>query len=85
MCINKMRIIFLFWREWHHRNNVVHDDGKASITGSVNFLQSYLVSLEGLDQVKIHVKGKCKLIPDSNLQLRERPRLQNGRSHWRVG
>jgi hypothetical protein len=64
MCINKVGIIILFWRTWQHRNNVVHSDSKASITASVNFLQSYVVSLEGLDQVKIDVKGKCKLIPE---------------------
>jgi hypothetical protein len=57
-------IIFLLWRVWHHRNNVVHGDGKASITASVNFLQSYVVLLEGLNQVKVDVKGKSKLIPE---------------------
>jgi hypothetical protein len=34
--------IFLLWRAWHHRNNIVHDDGKASISALVSFLSNYL-------------------------------------------
>jgi hypothetical protein len=37
----RVRIIFLLWRVWHHRNNVIHGDGKASITPSVQFLVTY--------------------------------------------
>jgi ribonuclease HI len=35
------KIIFLLWRVWHHRNNVVHGDGKASISAPVPYLVSY--------------------------------------------
>jgi hypothetical protein len=35
------KIIYLLWRSWHHRNNVVHGDGKASISSSVQFLVNY--------------------------------------------
>jgi hypothetical protein len=38
------KVIFLLWRAWHHRNNVVHGDGKASISASVSFLENYLTS-----------------------------------------
>jgi ribonuclease HI len=37
----RAKIIFLLWRAWHHRNNVIHGDGKASITASVQFLVNY--------------------------------------------
>jgi hypothetical protein len=40
----RSRVLFLLWRVWHHRNNVVHGDGKATITASVNFLANYLTS-----------------------------------------
>jgi ribonuclease HI len=39
---------------WHHRNNVVHGDGKASITASalfiVNYHRSFLAARYSLDQ-----------------------------------
>jgi hypothetical protein len=35
------KIIFLLWRTWHHRNNIIHGDGKALVSASVNFLVSY--------------------------------------------
>jgi hypothetical protein len=38
------KVMFLMWRAWHHRNNVVHGDGKASILASVSFLANYLTS-----------------------------------------
>jgi ribonuclease HI len=34
-------IIFLLWRAWHHRNNIVHGDGKASVSASVPYLVNY--------------------------------------------
>jgi ribonuclease HI len=37
-------IIFLLWHVWHHRNNVVHGDGKASITASTSFISNYYQS-----------------------------------------
>jgi hypothetical protein len=40
----RSRVLFLWWRVWHHHNNVVHGDGKATITASVNFLANYLTS-----------------------------------------
>jgi hypothetical protein len=36
------KIIFLMWHVWHHRNNVVHVDGKASIIASVQYISNYL-------------------------------------------
>jgi ribonuclease HI len=35
------KIIFLLWRSWHHRNNIVHGDGKASVSASVSYLVNY--------------------------------------------
>ncbi|XP_047071763.1 tryptophan--tRNA ligase, cytoplasmic-like [Lolium rigidum] len=42
----RVKLLFLLWRTWHHRNNAVHGDGKASIAASVPFLQSYVDSLQ---------------------------------------
>jgi ribonuclease HI len=38
------KVIFLLWRVWHHRNNVVHVDGKASIIASARYISNYLQS-----------------------------------------
>ena len=40
----RSKVIFLIWRVWNHRNNVVHGDGKASISASVSYLVSYHLS-----------------------------------------
>ena len=42
----------------HHRNNVVHGDGKASI--NVKFLQIYVVSFDGINR-EVDVKGKAHM------------------------
>jgi hypothetical protein len=34
----RANIIFLLWRVWHHRNNKVHGDGKASLFASIPYL-----------------------------------------------
>ncbi|KAK1668586.1 hypothetical protein QYE76_056745 [Lolium multiflorum] len=51
---DRPKVIFLLWRVWHHRNNVVHGDGKASITASalfiVNYHRSFLAARYPLDQ-----------------------------------
>jgi hypothetical protein len=39
--ITKARILLLFWRSWHLRNDIVHEQGKESIATSVSFLLSY--------------------------------------------
>jgi ribonuclease HI len=41
----RARILLMLWRAWHLRNDVIHSDGKASVTGSVMFLHSYLHDL----------------------------------------
>jgi ribonuclease HI len=41
---NRDYVIFLLWRVWHHRNNLVHGDGKASVAASVPYLRSYIDS-----------------------------------------
>jgi hypothetical protein len=44
------RILLLFWRVWHLRNDAVHGKGSGSICGSVKFLISYSDSLENMSQ-----------------------------------
>jgi hypothetical protein len=41
------KTLLLFWRAWHHRNDVMHGKGRASIAESVEFLKRYVVSIGG--------------------------------------
>jgi hypothetical protein len=50
------KILFLLWRTWHHRNNIVHGDGKASISTSVGFLANYLGSFSA-----VHSNPTCDI------------------------
>jgi hypothetical protein len=50
------RVIFLLWRVWHHHNNVVHGDGKASISASIPYLRSYV------DSFRTSSTAPCKWI-----------------------
>jgi ribonuclease HI len=58
----RVKLLFLFWRTWHHRNNVIHGDCKASIAASVPFLQSYVSSLHA-DAPEPDRKGKAAMFP----------------------
>jgi hypothetical protein len=42
---SRAQIIFLLWRVWHHHNNIVHGDGKASIAASISYLKTILIAL----------------------------------------
>jgi ribonuclease HI len=58
----RVKLLFLFWRTWHHRNNVIHGDGKASIAASVLFLQSYVLLVHaGVPDPDR--KGKLSMLP----------------------
>jgi hypothetical protein len=37
----KAKLLFLWWRAWHMRNNSIFGDGKCSVEQSANYIQSY--------------------------------------------
>jgi hypothetical protein len=41
----KAKVLMLFWRAWHLRNDMIHGDGRGSVVGSALFLVSYIESL----------------------------------------
>uniref|UniRef100_A0ACD6AE92 Uncharacterized protein n=1 Tax=Avena sativa TaxID=4498 RepID=A0ACD6AE92_AVESA len=61
----RAKLIFLFWRVWHHMNNIVHGDGKASVSASVPYLVNYLNSFNFVADPKADNKGKTPLLPDN--------------------
>jgi ribonuclease HI len=63
----RVKLMFLFWRVWHHRNNIVHGDGKASVSVSIPFLQNYLSSFKDANVTLGSTKGKGLLYPSQSL------------------
>uniref|UniRef100_A0ACD5Z6A3 Uncharacterized protein n=1 Tax=Avena sativa TaxID=4498 RepID=A0ACD5Z6A3_AVESA len=55
----RSRTLFLLWRVWHHRNNCIHGDGKASIAASTTFIANYLTSFSTITLAKFDPKGKA--------------------------
>uniref|UniRef100_A0ACD5WHD1 Uncharacterized protein n=1 Tax=Avena sativa TaxID=4498 RepID=A0ACD5WHD1_AVESA len=58
----RIKILFMFWRTWYHRNNIVHGDGKASLAASVPFLQNYVDTLRALPRISLDAKGKTPIV-----------------------
>jgi hypothetical protein len=65
--VNKVmgaRILLLLWRVWFLRNDIIHGDGKCTVSGSEGFLLSYCESLgvaEVTPTTSVSDKGKHKL------------------------
>jgi ribonuclease HI len=71
----RAKILLLFWRAWHLRNDIIHQNGKARIDESVRFLESYLncCSTEPAPKPTDH-KGKSTVL-DCPIQT---PRVNAG-------
>jgi hypothetical protein len=57
----KAKVLFLLWRAWHLRNDMVHGQGTGSVMGSVQFLVNYWDTWRGAhlgNPVQASVKGK---------------------------
>jgi hypothetical protein len=54
------KMMFIWWRAWHHRNNIIFDKGDASITNSIRFLQNYRNTLQDIASGGIIMDRKGK-------------------------
>jgi hypothetical protein len=63
----KAMIMFLWWRAWHHQNNLIFGKGDASIKHSASYIENYLYNLFRIDAGNLMQKGK-------NLCTLRRPR-----------
>jgi hypothetical protein len=41
------KTMLILWRAWHHRHNIMHGNGSATVRESVEFLKSYAAIMEG--------------------------------------
>jgi hypothetical protein len=79
----RVKMMFLFWRAWHHRNNIVHGEGKASVSVSIPFLQNNLSSFKDDNVILGRFKGQGLLYPSQSLAS-SRVDDQNGYHHQLV-
>jgi hypothetical protein len=69
----RVKILFMWWRIWHMRNNIIFGDGKCGIQQSALFLRSYHESLQASDRHDVQdLKGKQALIVKSESAKRKK-------------
>ena len=53
--------MLLWWRAWYHRNDIIFEEGKASVGNSFGFLHNYYTTLQGIARgtAKADRKGKA--------------------------
>jgi hypothetical protein len=58
--VTRAKLLFLWWRSWHLRNNAIFSDGKCGIQQSANFIQSYLSTFLQVNthEMATDIKGK---------------------------
>jgi ribonuclease HI len=56
----RSKMMFIWWRSWHHRNNIIFDKGDASVDNSIRFLQNYLDIVQGISARRPMVDRKGK-------------------------
>ncbi|KAK1629976.1 hypothetical protein QYE76_004291 [Lolium multiflorum] len=57
----RAKTLLILCRSWHLRNDIVHNDGRETIAGSVSFLRSYLTNGTPQSDVLEDHKGKQSL------------------------
>jgi hypothetical protein len=67
------KMLFIWWRAWHLRNNIIFGDGKCGIEQSALFLVSYHDAFQGLRYEKVDQDGaKGKNIVDNHKPIQEK-------------
>jgi hypothetical protein len=77
----KVKLMLLFWRIWHHRNDNIFGNGQCPYSVSVDFLENYLFSLnfEGPTSPPADVKGKRPCSPVIDTMYQKGPKTTNER------
>jgi hypothetical protein len=56
------KLMFIWWRSWHHQNDIIFGKGDSSIVNSSRFLQNYLCTLRGSAKGNVVKDGKGKAL-----------------------
>jgi ribonuclease HI len=62
-CDARAKTLLMLWRAWHLRNDIIHQEGKASVTSSVFYLQSLHRDLSTPANSYEDYKGKRAMVP----------------------
>jgi ribonuclease HI len=75
----RSKLLFMWWRTWHLRNNMIFGDGKCSIEQSAIFLQSYLHTMLGSREIEVTAdpKGKQPMLVQLNANSEKQSKAQN--------
>jgi hypothetical protein len=76
----KTKVMFMWWRAWHHRNDYIFGKGEASFSHSANFLKNYYESMQLIrnGNEEVDRKGKKDLgnidpVQEKDFSIREKP------------
>jgi hypothetical protein len=60
----KAKLLFLWWRAWRLRNNLIFGDGKCSVEQSATYIQSYLPMFMQIKDLELgqDYKGKKPMV-----------------------
>ena len=60
----RANLMFLFWRVWHLRNDIIFGKGESLISASVVFLQNYLTRMNPNSKLTALGKGRAICCPE---------------------
>ena len=75
------KIIFIFWRAWHLRNDLIFGKGTESVTNSTNFIDNYWSSFGASHSRPLEDSKNKGKIPMSGLQ--SAPNILEVRMGWK--
>jgi hypothetical protein len=72
--VTRAKLIFIWWRSWHWRNNVIFSDGKCGIQQSANFIHSYLSTFLQVNthEMATDIKGKKPILAEIRTTVKAR-------------
>lgn len=78
----RTKILLLFWRACHLRNDLIHGKGVASVTQSVGFLKNYVDTLFNIRQTNRNSAGKEPVYRDPAPSASSRLRWVPPPAYW---
>jgi hypothetical protein len=69
----RTKVMLMWWRAWHLRNNIIFGDGKCGIKQSAEFLDNYLTTLTNIREGREEgdIKGKKPILELNLIQAKK--------------
>jgi hypothetical protein len=78
----KTKVMFMWWRAWHHRNDNIFGKRDASFSHSANFLKNYYESMQLIRNGKEEVDMKGKKAIGNIMPVQEKKAQEEDVSIW---